>query len=237
MNFCSACGSSDLVLKVPPGDNRPRRVCLSCGTVHYENPKMVVGTLVEVEGGLLLCRRAIEPRRGLWTFPGGFLELDESTAEGALRETYEEALARVALRRPFGHFDIPHIGQAYILFKATLAPAVARHPELGLASGADSVVQQPVPNSSPAFGAGEESLEVRVFSLDEIPWADLAFSVVRFALQLFVDDRRAGREHYHYAVVYREPSEEAYDIRSYSLRDHQAIALSESVRPGSASHV
>ncbi len=225
MNFCSACGSGQLALEIPSGDNRPRRVCLSCGAVHYENPKMVVGTLVEVEGGLLLCKRAIEPRRGLWTFPGGFLELDESAAEGALRETYEEALARVALRRPFGHFDIPHIGQAYILFKASLESDAAASGGGIHAAGVAPGPSRPVPSVSPAFGAGEESLEVRVFSLESIPWEDLAFAVVRFALQLYVDDRQARRERYHYAVVHREPSEAAYDIRSYSLRDHQVIAL------------
>lgn len=199
VRYCSQCGSAELVLQIPEGDNRARHQCQRCHTVFYENPKMVVGCIVESPQGVLLCRRAIEPRHGFWTVPGGFLELDESAAEGALRETYEEAQARVRLLRPFAHFDIPHIGQAYILFLA----------ELGAS----------------AFGPGEESLETRLFPLDALPWEDLAFSVVRFALACYVEDAREGVARHHHAVVHRAAGHPPYTPEAYSLRDHMKTVL------------
>ena len=108
MNFCSNCGAK-LVLRVPPGDSIPRHVCDSCGTIHYRNPLMVVGTIPEWEDRILLCRRAIEPRHGFWTLPAGFMELGETTAQGALRETLEEARARVELG------EVAQVGRAGLL--------------------------------------------------------------------------------------------------------------------------
>ncbi|GIL88234.1 hypothetical protein Vretifemale_16183 [Volvox reticuliferus] len=117
-NFCRVCGGR-LAVSKPSGDKEWRHVCSSCGYVDYQNPKMVVGCVVEHQGKILLCRRAIEPCRGLWTLPAGFMELNESTAAGAARETWEEANAVVQVVAPYAHWDIPLIGQAYILFRCT----------------------------------------------------------------------------------------------------------------------
>ena len=119
MNFCSACGAG-VEQRVPPGDSLPRYVCTNCGIIHYENPKMVVGCIPEWKNGILLCRRAIEPRHGLWTVPAGFMENGETTAEGAMRETLEEANAKVEILGLYALFNIPHINQVYMLFRARL---------------------------------------------------------------------------------------------------------------------
>ena len=119
MQFCSGCGKS-IERRIPDGEDRERHVCSACGVVHYQNPKMVVGCLVEHGGRILLCKRAIEPRRGYWTVPAGFLELGESAMHGAMRETREEARAEVRILAPYAHFDVPHIGQAYIIYRAAL---------------------------------------------------------------------------------------------------------------------
>jgi ADP-ribose pyrophosphatase YjhB (NUDIX family) len=120
VRYCSVCGSSDIVLRVPDGDTLPREVCEACGTIHYQNPKVVVGCLPEWEGRVLLCKRAIEPRRGLWTLPAGFLENGETLADGALRETREEAHAHVALDELYTVISLPMINQVYMMFRATL---------------------------------------------------------------------------------------------------------------------
>jgi len=174
MKFCSACGAP-VILRVPPGDDRERAVCERCDAVHYENPRVVVGCLVEHEDKLLLCRRAIEPRRGLWTPPAGFLELGETMAEGAARETREEACAEVADMRLTALFDLPRIGQSYAMFASRLVGA--------------------------EFAAGIESLEVELFEPERVPWDELAFPVLRIALELYLEDRRAGRERLHLGAV------------------------------------
>lgn len=143
--------------------------------VHYQNPKMIVGCIVEHQERVLLCKRAIEPRYGYWTIPAGFLELGESAMAGAARESFEEANARVRIIAPYAHFDVPHIGQAYIIYRAELI--------------------------EDAFGPGSESLEVKLASHEEIPWRELAFSAVRHALQLHAEDVRAGRFRAHQGVV------------------------------------
>ncbi|MBU8537416.1 NUDIX hydrolase [Falsiroseomonas tokyonensis] len=151
------------VRRIPEGEDRERLTCNDCGYVAYENPKIVVGSVVAVEGRVLLCRRAIEPRRGFWTIPAGYMELGETVEEGALREAREEACAELQLDGVLAVYSIARIGQVQILFRASLA--------------------------SPGFAAGPESLEVRLFDWDEIPWDELAFPSVHWVLQAW---REAG---------------------------------------------
>ena len=165
MRYCSSCGG-DLAQKVPVGDNRPRHVCTRCGEIHYLNPKMVTGCIPTWEDRVLLCRRAIEPRYGLWTLPAGFMENGESCQEGAARETLEEANARVRIRQLYTTFNLPHIDQVYLLFRGELLDL--------------------------DFSPGEESLEVELFREEEIPWEELAFAVVKETLKLYFADRRSG---------------------------------------------
>lgn len=165
MNFCSQCGAP-LVHTIPNGDNRHRYYCPACGTIHYENPKMVVGCLAEWEDKILLCRRAIEPRYGLWTLPAGFMENGESAMEGALRETLEEAGARVHGATLYSLISLPDINQVYLMFRAQL--------------------------SDLDFSPGEESLEVRLFSEAEIPWDQLAFRTIQTTLERYFNDRKRG---------------------------------------------
>jgi ADP-ribose pyrophosphatase YjhB (NUDIX family) len=165
MNYCSHCGAP-VSRKIPDGDNRPRYVCDACGAIHYQNPRMVVGCLPEWGDQVLLCRRAIEPRYGLWTLPAGFMENGESTAEGAARETLEEAGARVEIVDLYSLFSLPDIDQVYLLFRARLLDL--------------------------DFAAGEESLEVGLFRESEIPWEQLAFRTVESTLRLYFEDARRG---------------------------------------------
>jgi len=179
MKFCNACGAG-VERRIPPGEDRERWVCSQCGTIHYENPRMVVGCIVEEGDQILLCKRAIEPRYGYWTLPAGFLELGESTIQGAVRETLEEAGARVQVTAPYAHFDIPLIGQAYLFYRARML--------------------------SPEFSAGTESLEVKLVPRSEIPWDQLAFQAVRVALELYREDTTRGRFRMHHGIIMREPS-------------------------------
>ena len=148
--------SDRFVRLTPEGDDRERLTCADCGFVAYENPKVVVGSVVGVGGGVLLCRRAIEPRLGFWTIPAGYMEMNETVAEGAAREAWEEARARIALDGVLAVYSVARIGQVQVIFRARLA--------------------------EPGFEAGPESLEVRVFAWDDIPWDDIAFPTVRWAL-------------------------------------------------------
>ena len=141
-------------------------MCGICGTIHYENPKMVVGAIPEWEGKVLLCRRAIEPRHGFWTLPAGFMENNETAAQAAARETAEEALARVEIIALYALYNIPHISQVHLFFRSRLLDL--------------------------DFMAGSESLEVALFSEESIPWEDLAFSSVRNTLRHFFEDRHRG---------------------------------------------
>ncbi|HLS98299.1 MAG: NUDIX hydrolase [Porticoccaceae bacterium] len=165
MKFCSDCGEP-VRFAIPPGDDRPRHVCDACTTVHYQNPRVITGCIPVHGDRILLCRRAIEPRRGFRTLPAGFLEQGETTAEGAMRECLEEANARVSLDGLYGVYDILHIGQVYLFYRATLADL--------------------------DFHPGDESLETALFREEEIPWDDLAFRVVTLALRQFFADRREG---------------------------------------------
>ncbi|MDT7950794.1 MAG: NUDIX hydrolase [Acetobacteraceae bacterium] len=147
---------------VPEDDNRPREVCDSCGYVAYDNPKIVVGSVVAESGRVLLCRRAIEPRRGFWTLPAGYLEHGETLVEGAAREALEEAGATIRADGVLALYSISRIGQVQIMFRARFDGAAA-------------------------FAPGVESLDVRLFAWDEIPWDELAFPTVRWALQAWRD--------------------------------------------------
>lgn len=141
---------------IPEGDDRLRLVCPDCGFIAYENPKIVVGSVSTWEGRILLCRRAIEPSRGLWTLPAGYMELNETTAQGAMREAWEEARARITIDCLLAVYDLPRISQVQFIYRAVLP--------------------------SPEIGAGPESLEVALFPWDEIPWDELAFPTVRWSL-------------------------------------------------------
>lgn len=208
MNFCSACGTA-LVRAVPDGDDRTRAVCPGCDAIHYENPRNVVGCIVEHEGQILLCRRAIPPAEGRWTLPAGFLELDESLWAGAARETWEEARARVRPTAPHAVLDLLHIGQVYTLFRATL--------------------------SEPGFEAGPESLEVGLFELDALPFGELAFPVVEVALRLFVDDRAREEHHLHLGHLVWSREGSRFDAANYELVDHLRLPLEGGVHPGPGS--
>lgn len=171
MKFCSECGHA-VALAIPEGDNRPRHVCPQCGTIHYQNPKNVIGTIPvwEHEGQLqvLLCRRAIEPRYGYWTLPAGFMENGETTGEAAARETEEEAGANIELGPLFALLNVAHVHQVHMFYLARLVDL--------------------------DFHPGEESLEVQLFTETEIPWDDLAFPTIRKTLELFFADRVKMRE-------------------------------------------
>jgi ADP-ribose pyrophosphatase YjhB (NUDIX family) len=157
--------------RVPPGDTLARWVCDQCGDIHYENPRLIVGTVPEYEGKILLCRRAIEPRYGYWTLPAGFMENDETAAQAALRETLEEAGAQVELLAPFSLISVPRVNQVHLFYSARLA-------------GLD-------------FKPGEESLEVALYEEGQVPWKDIAFRTVGLTLRFWFADRRAGAFGFH----------------------------------------
>ncbi len=165
MKFCSQCGAS-LVMKIPPGEDRQRHVCDQCGTIHYQNPKIIAGCIPEWEGRILLCRRAIEPRLGLWTLPAGFMELGETLEQAATRETLEEACATVEKLQLYTVLSLPHVDQVHIFFRSRLV--------------------------APDFAPGLESLETALFHETEIPWPELAFSTVRKTLKAYLSDRKRG---------------------------------------------
>lgn len=146
---------------VPAGDDRERLVCPDCGHVHYENPRITVGAVCVWEDRVLLCRRAVAPRRGFWTIPAGFLEERETSAEGTLREVWEEARARVELQGLIGIYEVPHISQLYMIYRARL--------------------------TAPEIAPGPESEEVALFAWDAIPWRTLAFPSVAWAIETYRD--------------------------------------------------
>ncbi|MCK9987967.1 MAG: hypothetical protein AzoDbin1_04439 [Azoarcus sp.] len=178
MKYCSDCGAS-VTLRIPPGDTLPRHVCPSCGTIHYQNPKIVVGAIPEWGERILLCRRAIEPRHGFWTLPAGFMENAESTAEAAARETLEEACARIEVGDLFTLISVPHINQVHIVYRARLLDL--------------------------EFGPGEESLEVALFEEKDIPWDDIAFRTIALTLRHYFEDRRRGSFGTHNASIALPP--------------------------------
>ncbi len=179
MKFCSHCGQP-VALRTLAGDHLPRYVCDGCGAVHYQNPKLVVGCVPEhADGRILLCKRAIEPRLGYWTIPAGFMENGETTQDAARRESYEEALADVEIGSLLAVVHVLHADQVHVMFRARL-------PE-------------------PRFGPGAESLEVVLCDEASIPWQDIAFRSVDFALRRYFEDRRRGVEDHHFtAIDYRK---------------------------------
>jgi ADP-ribose pyrophosphatase YjhB (NUDIX family) len=178
MKFCSQCGAP-VELRVPEGDQLPRYVCTACGTIHYQNPLLVVGCVPEHEGSILLCRRAIEPRRGFWTVPAGFMENGETLQQAAARESQEEALARVEIGSLLAVVHVLHAKQVHVFFRAALPEA--------------------------RFAAGPESLEVALFAPGDIPWDELAFRSTDFALRHYLEDRAAGSDQHHFATLERLP--------------------------------
>ena len=170
MKFCCYC-ASPVVSRVPPGDTLPRWICDECGEIHYQNPRLILGTIPEYEDKVLLCRRAIEPRYGYWTLPAGFMENGETAGEAAMRETLEEAGARVELGPPFSMISVPRVNQVHLFYRARLL-----HLD---------------------FKAGEETLEVALFDEPGIPWKDIAFHTVGRTLKLWLSDRKAGSFAFH----------------------------------------
>jgi len=162
MKYCSHCGN-EVSHKIPAGDDRPRYVCDGCDTIHYHNPRVIVGCIVEHEDRVLLCKRAIEPRSGLWTLPAGFMENGETTMQGAARETWEEARAEVSSQEFYRLFDVPDISQVYMFYRGQLRDG--------------------------AYGVGPESSEVGLFAEADIPWDEIAFPAVYHTLREFFHDR------------------------------------------------
>jgi ADP-ribose pyrophosphatase YjhB (NUDIX family) len=170
MKFCANCGSA-VVKRVPPGDMLPRWCCDECGEIHYQNPKLVIGTIPEHEGRILLCRRAIEPRYGYWTLPAGFMENAETTGEAAGRETVEEAGADIELGAAFTMISVPGVNQVHLYYLARLR--------------------------SLEFKPGEETLEVALFQESDVPWNDIAFRTVAATLRHWFADRKRGAFGFH----------------------------------------
>ena len=188
MEYCSNCGSR-VETAIPDGDNRERHVCVQCNTIHYSNPKNVVGCLLEWQGKVLLCKRAIEPRYGYWTLPAGFMENNESTMEGAAREAFEEAHAVAEELRLFGVYNLPRISQVYLMFFGRLKDGYA--------------------------ASGEETLEVRLFDENEIPWDELAFPVVTESLQRYYDRHQHRTKRVHLVDIHSKPGGKLEVIRHH----------------------
>ena len=188
MKFCSLCGAS-VTLRIPAGDSLPRHVCDACDAIHYQNPKIVAGCIPEWQGRILLCRRAIEPRYGLWTLPAGFMENGESAVAAATREALEEANAVVENPTLYGLYSLLHVSQVYLMFRGQLRNGVA----------------------SP----GAETLEVGLFAEEEIPWEQLAFTVVRETLRQYFAECPTGVFNLHVGDIIRE-SDHQFRIHRYS---------------------
>lgn len=176
MKYCGNCGAP-VELRIPAGDDRQRYICAACGSIHYQNPKLVVGCLAELGDRILLCRRAIEPRLGFWTLPAGFMENGETVEEAAVRETAEEARARVEILSLFSVVSLPHIDQVYMLFRGRL--------------------------QDDDFAPGHETLEACLFREEDIPWDELAFSSIAQTLDRYFKDRGKGFYQLHTLTIRR----------------------------------
>ena len=170
IKHCRECGSP-VDYRIPADDNRERATCTVCGTIHYENPLNVVGTVPVWQDQVLLCRRNIEPRYGLWTLPAGFMELGETLRDGALRETIEEAGAQVEMQELYTLLNVVRVGQVHFFYRAQLLDT--------------------------RFDPGPETIEARLFREDEIPWEQIAFRTVKETLRRWFDDRRQGQFGFH----------------------------------------
>ncbi|XVF75912.1 hypothetical protein PTKIN_Ptkin13bG0224900 [Pterospermum kingtungense] len=196
IKFCQWCGGP-AKHEIPDGEEKIRAICTLCGKIAYQNPKMVVGCLIEHDRKILLCKRNIEPSYGLWTLPAGYLEIGESAAVGAIRETWEEAGAEVEVVSPFAQLDIPLIGQTYIMFLAKL--------------------------KKPHFSPGPESSECCLFELDDIPFDSLAFSSIFVTLNLYIEDVKSGKLKFHYGTINKRLGTGPSDIRAFTLDHHLQV--------------
>ena len=181
MKYCSTCGEQ-VSQKIPSGDNRLRYVCDTCQTIHYQNPRIIAGCIAEHEDKILLCKRAIEPRLGLWTLPAGFMENNETTLQAAARESFEEANANILNMSLYCTYSIPHISQVYMMYRGTLANGYS--------------------------AAGEESLETRLYTEAEIPWEELAFPVITETLKLYFIDKRNNTFKTRDGEIYRDDTQQ-----------------------------
>ena len=175
MRYCPQCGHA-VNMTIPAGDNRLRAVCPSCEFIDYDNPRLITGTIPLYNGKILLCRRNIEPRLGFWTLPAGFMENQETTSEGALRETLEESGSTAICKQAFSMISIPRINQVHLFYIAEL--------------------------EKDDFHATEESSEVALFALDEIPWDELAFSSVTKTIEFFIEDHKKGQYDFHEDTIH-----------------------------------
>jgi ADP-ribose pyrophosphatase YjhB (NUDIX family) len=176
LSFCPHCAAK-LLIEIPTGDNMPRYTCGACNTVLYENPKLVVGCVAEFDDRILLCKRAIEPRLGYWTVPAGFMELGETLAQAAARETLEEACATVTLGSMLAIVDVPEASQVHVFYRGTLDEG--------------------------RYAAGDESLEAELWAPDDIPWDEIAFRSGQIALKQFLAQKEAGIEQLHTEIALR----------------------------------
>ena len=166
IKYCPMCGAM-VSHEIPKDDDRLRHVCHNCGNIQYENPKIVVGCIPEWEGRILFCRRDIEPQKGKWTLPAGFMENNETAAQGAARETWEETRAKVRIVAPYRVYDLPFVNQVYMMFRAQML--------------------------EPDFQTTLESAEVHLMHEEDVPWGEIAFPVIEETLKSFFQDRKAGR--------------------------------------------
>ncbi|MFA0813166.1 NUDIX hydrolase [Microbulbifer epialgicus] len=178
MKFCSQCGSNAVTFSIPKGDDRPRHLCSNCGAIHYINPRVIVGVLPYLNDRVMLCKRAIEPRQGLWTLPAGFMENGESSEEGALRESWEEARASIRVDGLYSVYDIPYINQVYLMYRGELTDT--------------------------NFAPGPESLEVELFREEDVPWPEIAFPIMHKTLKHYFEDSKQGRYQLHRGVISRK---------------------------------
>jgi ADP-ribose pyrophosphatase YjhB (NUDIX family) len=175
IKHCKNCGTA-VVYRLPDdGDTKNRAVCPACNTVHYENPLNVVGTVPHFGNKVLLCKRNIEPRKGKWTLPAGFMELDETTSEGAARETVEEAGAQFEMQELFSVLSVPKVGQVHLFYRARL--------------------------SSDQFAPGFETMEAKLFAEADIPWDEIAFRTVKVTLEKYFADTKSGNYGVHEADI------------------------------------
>ncbi len=180
MKYCSNCGYGNLDFRIPKDDVLPRYICDQCNTIHYQNPKIIVGCIPEYKGQVLLCKRAIEPRYGYWTLPAGFMENGESIEQGAVRETNEEANAEISgPLKLFSVYSIPAINQVHLFFRADL--------------------------KNNHFSSGSESLEVQLYGEREIPWKDLAFATVKKTLEHFFHESSSSNNKVHVGTISMSP--------------------------------
>lgn len=189
MKFCSTCGEH-ISQKIPLGDNRLRYVCDACQTIHYQNPRIIAGCIAEHENKILLCKRAIEPRLGLWTLPAGFMENNETTLQAAARESYEEANANILNMSLYCTYSIPHISQVYMMYRGTLVNGFS--------------------------AAGEESLETRLYAEADIPWDQLAFPVITETLKLYFADKRNKNFKPRDGEIYRDDKQQII-VKNYNF--------------------